>query len=197
VNAFLSSPEPSEPNSDVRLFETRSYEPIPVTIEPWGIPLYPIPEYSYVVDVHEGRNFRKDQLEGRTRAVGGYEARVISDPITLWLSASDRHTIHRHGGAVSGLVWESTRPSEIASLLTDQRLARLLQEAADLQAARQTVFEHQFAAMVTPLAKETGHHDLVLLLREHGVVQKKGGTIVLTEWGRQVAIMYSAKDESR
>jgi hypothetical protein len=196
MNASRSPTDEHEPPSDVRRFRTTSYDPIPVTIEPWGISLFPIPDYVYAVDAPNGEmNFSSVLSEEGPRATWSYDSKLLTEPITIWLGGLDRHTIHRRGGPVPGLVWESTRPSEIGSLLTDRRLAQVLQEAADREDRGQMVFEHQFPDLVSSLVRETGHRDLVLLLREHGIVQKRGGIISLTEWGRQVARMYSSDSE--
>lgn len=198
MRRFPPQPDPFREDSHIAHFLSASYDLLPITLEPWGISLFPLPEYRYDLITQSDTGPPEIQLGDHSRKIlNQHDSVQIVEPIIIWLAGSQGHTMHRFGRHRSELVWESKRPSELSTLLTDPRLADLLRKVSALEGAQNTVWEHEFAEMVTPLAKETRHYDLVLLLREHGMVRKQGAVITLTDWGRQVADMHSSRPQKR
>jgi len=178
------------------LLETRSYEPIPLTLEPRGISLFPIPDFQYSLSIVEPSDALEVELletEHPPLAVhrGQHEIFEITEPTVLWIATDAEAHLSREDGKEFQRIWESERPSEIASLLTDAGLLRILAKLRERPDATVPMDEHQFADLIHPVATESGRHDLVLLLREHGLVEKSSGTIRLTDWGRQVLDVYA------
>ena len=94
-------------------------------------------------------------------------------------------------GATLHLVWDSERPSTIAPILTASEVSQAILQVYRREITGDHVGEHAFVEMLTPYARSTGRYDMVLLLREHGLVQKHDGEIVTTAWGRQFANSYA------
>jgi hypothetical protein len=167
---------------------------VPLSIEPWGISLYPIRDYLYVLDAEDAHGPPQLQASGGAVYTPERDSLVqVTEPISVWLSGS--HAVHRVGGQYSGLVWASTHPSEVDSVMSDPHVGSILLHLHDLRTAGRKVHEHEFADLVTPFARSSGRYDIVLLLREHGLIQKKDREILLTEWGAQVSQMAASPSQ--
>jgi hypothetical protein len=192
-------------NHAMYLFQTWSYEPIPVTLEPWGISLFPIPDYQYnltIIDALDDPEVEIAHSEGDHLSIapGPHSILQITDPAVIWIATEAAAYLKREGSPGfpdSERVWESARPSDIADLLTDSRVLEVLRQIRERESAGGTFSEHEFVELVTPQARELDRYDLVLLLREHGMVRKSGESVALTDWGRQMIDMYASPPIAR
>src|SRR5262249_40199599 len=133
-----------------------SDEPVPLFVEPWGQHLYPILGYEYVLRIENGEKPEIQLEEGPTK-VPRHEDRIRPDrPVPFWLSGDP--SIRRQGGDPPGLIWSTEYPNEANSLVNDARVPSLLRELRDRRMGGRRVYEREFADLVTPLARSTGHY---------------------------------------
>jgi len=82
-----------DPSHGISLF-TMSPEPISLTLEPWGINLFPLPDYSYEVFAMVEPTYESD------RPGSGLSARevplILDEPTTLWLGGADDYFMYRN-----------------------------------------------------------------------------------------------------
>jgi hypothetical protein len=166
--------------------------PTPVTVEPWGMVLFLLPNSTYVLYAGE-----LDGIDGQHReaALLSLAKRTYSptEAITLWLGGGD-YSLYRvdfNGAPVAGLVWESKRPSRLMDLFTDEKLLATLSHIDRAPTSEYDEWsEQEFAEIVTPIAQQHNRWDIVLLLHEYGMIQKLRGLVFLTEFGHEFLEMH-------